>query len=134
MSAKVLVIRWGNDDYWKLLEFLLESWGFTSIILDTPIDEIELNDIETACQKHQPSILITYLYDWLLNKEYGVGDSLCNVLRSNPKTKDIGLVYFYTMDIVVPNFRGPLPCFADIYMHLPFIPKELEQKLRDLVG
>jgi hypothetical protein len=72
--------------------------------------------------------------DWLLNKEYGVGDSLCNVLRSNPKTKDIGLVYFYTMDIVVPNFRGPLPCFADIYMHLPFIPKELEQKLRDLVG
>ena len=134
MSAKILIVPWDNDYYWKLLENFVKSWGFTSISLDTPVDGMQLNNIAIACQEYRPNILITYLYDWVPNEAYGFGHRLCDMLRSNPKTQDIGLVYFFIRDDVIRDFRGPLPCHADVYMSLPINWEELEQKLQDLVG
>lgn len=134
MSAKILVIPWGKNDVWTMLEMLIESWGYTSVFLDTLADQVEFSEIERACQKHQPKVLITYLFDWTSNESYGFGNRLCDKMRKNPKTKDIKLIYFFVRDDAINDFRGPEPCLADAYMSLPFDIRNLEQELHNLIS
>ncbi len=134
MSEKILIIPWDDNEVMQMLEIILADLGFTSIVLNTLINQIELVNIEKACLAHQPKVLLTHFFEiGHPHNIYGHGFNkiLCRLIRENPQTHDMRLLYFFTLDR--PNshdYRDPFPCFVDEYLGMPFSIKELEKTLK----
>ncbi len=138
MSEKILIIPWDDNEVVQMLEIILADLGFTSIVLNTLINQIELVNIEKACLAHQPKVLLTHFFEVGHPHNiygYGFGETLCKMVRENSQIHDISLLYFFTPDYPnIHEYRGrPIPCFVDKYLNVPFSIKELEKTLKYLV-
>lgn len=111
---KVLIVDDNSDILW-VVETILKRYGFE--VLTTLRGE----EVMAKTKKHNPQLI---LLDVFLSGVDGI--EVCNLLKSNPETKDIPIIMFSAHT----NFNDVMKfCRADDFVTKPFDTNELVKKI-----
>lgn len=134
MPQKVLIIPWGDEDLLKLLKIVLTELGYDVVLSDIHIGQVQKEDIANTLFQYQPKVIITHLYGYPGNYNYGIGHDFCRLVESIPHNENVGLIYLAPRESDMGRGLFPSdPCYADEYIEIPFDFELLEQRLKALV-
>jgi DNA-binding response OmpR family regulator len=121
MAKKVLIC----DDELYILEavqLVVRRGGFTPLIAMNGEDALAI------AQKEEPDLMILDISMPLRN-----GFEVCNLLKSNPKTKSIYIIMLTARGYEADSSKG-LQSGANEFITKPFSPRKLQQRLYEILG
>jgi DNA-binding response OmpR family regulator len=132
MPDKILVIPFHDNDTLKLLELCLANFGYVPIVLPSDMETITIKSIFLT---HQPKVVIA-LFDAKYTGPSGLAHQICEMIRSNPHTMSVGIIFLVGKDNEFVRYGGygKEPCYVNEYLTIPFSLIELKQKLHRLVA
>jgi two-component system phosphate regulon response regulator PhoB len=122
MAERLLIIE-DSMDFLEVLSYTLKAAGFTILSAKTGKEGLE------TARREQPDLILTDLMLPLLN-----GYEICSMLKQDGRYARIPIIMLSATKVQERDEQLAKDCGADLFVLKSVDPKDLVQKIRDLLA